>query len=381
LVFLTFSKFKQGHIQESQRLFEQILTTDKTFLFGVEYLALIYRRLSDVESSSVKSASIRKLNSLSYELMKVSRKRPEPWFVLGVYYDTKEDHEKAIQLLEVAISIDPLFSLAYQVKGKICCALAAEDSDDAAYQDIGEDSIICFRRAIDLCEDDVGAVEGLVLAHIHAFPKSPRYKEAIFQSQKIYQRMSSNPYVEVMLGNVLSMSRAPKTRDKARTLFKNALKRHRQQGSNGLTALLGLIQLYITDKDFNAAKEQIEYQIDKSTRDHQSGSGFIPLSSIDLATLYCKLGSVYSQMEKYELSLDAYHKALSISPEQNWPSAFAGMEEVQDKLGVKKSENFSASPDADMSPAAAIASHQSHSSRRSEVSSSSSAANALNYPF
>jgi tetratricopeptide (TPR) repeat protein len=199
-----------------------------------------------------------------------------------------------------------------------------------------DESVRCFRKAISLNADDIEATEGIIFSYLNANPKSPKYKEAIFAAQEIYTRLTSNHRVEVMLGNVLSISRTSKTRDKARTLYKNALKRCRQQGSNPLKALLGLVKLYSTDKDYSSAIEILRYHIDRGMKETES------VSRHDISCMWSKLGEVYATSGNTSEALEAYHTALSLVPEGDCPSALSGLEELADTPVTRDGMDISA---------------------------------------
>jgi tetratricopeptide (TPR) repeat protein len=313
------------------------------------YALILHTNYLDHSSSQNISAVVEQLDKLSHDLIEISRKMPESWYALGLCYDLKEEHEKSLECLDKATAIDPSFSRGYQSKGKICAMTAAvefEHSEEGGTiaSDLYEESIRCFRKAIALNPDDVDATEGLIFSYLNANPKSPKYKEAIFAAQEIYTRMTSNHRVEVMLGNVLSISRTTKTRDKARTLFKNALKRCRQQGSNPLKALLGLVKLYSTDKDYQNAIEIIRYHIEKGMKELSSfgqSDALVALSPHDLSTMWVKLGEVYAQSGNSEEAMESYHMAISLAPEGDCPLAIAGLEELHESHASSSSMDLS----------------------------------------
>lgn len=115
--------------------FEAIRDLDRTYIEGIEYLAVIYRQLGEQNCAAhligySQDSPAWKLNQLSYQLLQISRKRPESWFASGLHFDLKGEHEKAIQMMDTVIYLDPFFSLAFKSKGKISAVLAAlEDSD------------------------------------------------------------------------------------------------------------------------------------------------------------------------------------------------------------------------------------------------------------
>lgn len=198
----------------------------------------------------------------------------------------------------------------------------------------------CYRHALELDENDVEALEGLVDTYLHAFSKCPKYKEAIFVAQKVYTRMTSNPRVEVVLGNVLSMSRTPKTRDKARTLFKNALKRHRQQGSNFMNSLQGLIKLYVADKEYQLGVETLRDHLDRILKDSETSTCIY--SASDIASLWSRLGQLYFLMGDNKNAFESYQSAILAGPDSCWPPASLGMEEIQESLSYSKAGGVSA---------------------------------------
>lgn len=73
--------------------------------------------LRDMDRYAMLLDNCSEVQSLSQEMLRLSRQRPESWVALGRYLELKRQPEPALDAFERALSIDELHAAAYAGKG------------------------------------------------------------------------------------------------------------------------------------------------------------------------------------------------------------------------------------------------------------------------
>lgn len=191
-----------------------------------------------------------------------------------------------------------------------------------------------YRRAFELNAINVGAAQG----YVDCLLALRQSKDALLFAQSLYKRFPSNPKIELLLGTILSKSKAPKTLEKAKLLFKNSLKHFRQVKANSTQAVLALSQLMMDcnegDKAVELLKSQIEFSVSKSNID-----------AVDLMHLYCKQGDISASIGLQNEAFECYNMAIRSSPTGICDEASQALEQLQEKNSQRRMQLISTGDD------------------------------------
>jgi anaphase-promoting complex subunit 7 len=191
-------------------------------------------------------------NRLSYELLAIDDKRPEPWLALAHYMHMKNDLERALVYAEKAIRLGRRYPGGYQLKGVILLAAGR-----------ATESLICFKKAHKLCPD-IYTFEGTHVFLLMIMYRNPRSlkglveaclaltmtKEALHVAKEALKLTPHHPRALAFVGMVLN--RAGET-EKAKKAFEAAL----GKDPKSIEAVLALITILCDQKQYPAALQHL----------------------------------------------------------------------------------------------------------------------------
>lgn len=287
-------------------IFEKIRASDQKFLDGMDRYALLLCNQNDVT----------KLCRLSLEFMDISDKQPESWSTLALYYKTCNDPEKALDMIEKALSLDNKNSFCYLLKGQIL--LLQKQPDLAAAS---------FFRANEI-EQNLSHYEGMIESVISA----KRYKEAVALSKEALNFAPRDCRALTLVGLALSKAASSSSRDVSATKDRaiKALRKAISLDPFSLRPILALIDLYMAESNFEECENLLKSAIDIGS----NNSVLSPLNQIDhrQVTLQKRLGDIYADSKQFVKALTHYHRALSLDP--RCEEAKRGVEDME--MATKK---------------------------------------------
>ena len=241
-----------------------------------------------------KAKRINDLNALADSLLLLNNRRPEAWSTLAIYHKTKGDFDKAMALVEKALSLDQKHAFAHYLRGVIL--LADQRPEHAS---------VSFFRSIEL-RKDIDAFEGLVDAHLAAH----NLKEAIASAKEAISLSPRDPRTLTMVGIALAKSAMESGDSKSRSgvleKAKRSLRKVLAIHPSHRRSLFALVDLYIREKDYDSCITILNEGLEGSS------ASFHPPRNPHL--ILSKLGEVYTLAEQYDKAITAFHKALGLSP-------------------------------------------------------------------
>lgn len=272
--------------------FQKIRDLDYHLMEGMDSYATIL----------AKQCNVSELGRLSSDLLAIDDKRPEAWFSLAMYHDSRGDSEKALMFIDKAISCDSNNASCHMLKGSM---LLSQGRSDMAGS--------CFFRANEI-KRDIASYEGLVESCL----RSKRYKEAICTAKEAMAFAPRDSRALCLVG--LALSRAisvSKDRDSGgQERAKKALRKAIALDPLAIRPLLALADLYMADGDIDSCIDMLKKSINDGGETEITGTS--PMLSRVYSRqviLNSKLGDVYSEDRKFEDAISCYHKALSMNPD------------------------------------------------------------------
>jgi anaphase-promoting complex subunit 7 len=128
------------------------------------------------------------LNKLTQDLLSCCTTRPVPWLVAALFSDVKGQVEKAMSLVDKAISLDYKYPLSYILKGKLLLAQGHPKQAAVAY----------FQANI--LQKDLMSLTGLIDANLAV----GRYNEAITAAKEALILMPKSSTAFTIMGKVLA---------------------------------------------------------------------------------------------------------------------------------------------------------------------------------
>lgn len=257
------------------------------------------------------------LNSLCAYLFKTHPYRPETWISLAICCHLKMELERSLAYCEVAIGLKPHYQQAHLVKGFICLSElnSVDEHESENVELLLQEAIKSWKTAYEIDSNSIVALKGLI--DVLLFRNETR--EAVSLATAFYNKMKSNPFVESLLATVLLRSGSSKARQKAQTLFRNALKRFKKECTPNLACVLGLTDLYQEDSMFQEAVKLLTSQFDFFS-EYSDGP-------LELSILKRRLGEVYEANRDYQLAMEAYHESCEFS-NQEYEICMEGLERI-----------------------------------------------------
>ncbi|KAF9932032.1 Anaphase-promoting complex subunit 7 [Linnemannia zychae] len=218
------------------------------------------------------------LNKLAGDLLNFNDKHPDTWCVQAMYWDMKNERDKALQLVSRALQYKPDHCGALQLRGLFYL-------ERSPVKAIGS-----FREASKV-EKDIVTYEGMVRAYVQL----ERQLEACKEAEEAKSRMPGNAQAHALYGMALYHTLNDDAAQDAQAHLIEAL---RIDPGCDLAAET-LIKIYEGQKRYEEAIELLDQQIDYQPPDN----------------VHIKKALIYKAMERWEEALSSYERARSFNPD------------------------------------------------------------------
>eukprot|EP00633_Aureoumbra_lagunensis_P003036 CAMPEP_0197298912 /NCGR_PEP_ID=MMETSP0890-20130614/44772_1 /TAXON_ID=44058 ORGANISM="Aureoumbra lagunensis, Strain CCMP1510" /NCGR_SAMPLE_ID=MMETSP0890 /ASSEMBLY_ACC=CAM_ASM_000533 /LENGTH=301 /DNA_ID=CAMNT_0042776951 /DNA_START=677 /DNA_END=1582 /DNA_ORIENTATION=- len=209
--------------------------------------------------------------------MTCDKKRPEAWIAAAAFAASQNQNDRAVQLLDKAISLDPRRVTAFQLRGATLLKLNKPEL-----------AVVAFFQANNISKE-LRTYRGLVDAYLSA----RKYKEALHSAKEAVSLLAPNAALPIALvGKVLATS--PEGSEKAKRAFQKAL----QVDPACVDALLPLVD--ILGENSNDSFHLLQTAL------------AAPCTQKDL--IHFKLGQFYAKSNRISDALHSFHLALSLNP-------------------------------------------------------------------
>lgn len=255
-----------GKTDDAIHNFEKARQVDQFNITSMDEYAMLLRSKSEHPE----------LNRLVQDLLSIDPARPEAWVASAIYWDMREDKERAATYADKSIRVDERHGPAYIVKGNIALSMNRPEAALAA-----------FRKAQAL-KPDLRSYQGLVQALL----KIPKHKEALFAARDAMKAMSHSAKALTLVGDVYA--HITDGREKARKFYESALRLE----PGYLEAVLALAELHVLEGRNGEAIALLQKYLKNWTDDG----------------LHTKLAQILAATSKVGESLSHYQIALSINP-------------------------------------------------------------------
>ncbi|KAJ3247183.1 Anaphase-promoting complex subunit 7 [Chytriomyces hyalinus] len=233
--------------------------------------------------------SAMQLNRLATHLISLTEDRPEPWVVMARYSETKGDFERAIQLVDKALTLDKRHGESYLLKGSLMLSLHRP-----------QEAISCFVYAHQLAPS-LESYRGLLESYLAC----RRSTEALAVAKEAAERMPGNARALALIG--CAYSHMPDRHVQAKALFTKALK----LDPKCTEALFALVSSLVAESNLSAASDLLVRS----------------LIHVNTPVVHTRLGDVYTLMKRYDLAMEHFHVALKM--ESGCDAAKRGLEAVE----------------------------------------------------
>lgn len=255
-----------GKTDDAVHNFEKARQVDQFNITNMDEYAILLRSKSECAD----------LNRLVQDLLGIDPGRPEVWVASAIYWEMRDNKDRAITYIDKSIRVDERHSPAYIVKGNLSLSLNRPEAALAA-----------FRKAQAL-RPDLRSYQGLVQALL----KIPKHKEALYAARDAMKTMSHSAKALTLVGDVYA--HMADQRDKARKFYESAVRLE----PGYLGAVLALADLHVVE----SRNEEAISLLRKYLKDWADDG------------LHTKLAQILASTDKVGEALSHYQLALSINP-------------------------------------------------------------------
>lgn len=292
-----------GKMDDAIHNYEKARQVDQFNITSMDEYAMLLRSKSDRSE----------LNRLVQDLLGIDPGRPEVWVASAIYWEMRDDKDRAANYADKSIRVDERHSPAYIVKGNLSLSMNHPEAALAA-----------FRKAQAL-RPDFRAYQGLVQALL----KIPKHKEALYAARDAMKTMSHSAKALTLVGDVYA--HIADAREKSRKFYESALRLE----PGYLGAVLALADLHVIEGRNGDAITLLQRYLKNWVDD----------------ALHTKLAQILAATDKVGEALSHYQAALSINPHNE--AAKKGLDRLEKQMkgvdpdALEEEENEAEDVDAD----------------------------------
>jgi tetratricopeptide (TPR) repeat protein len=288
------------------QLYKRVQIPSKSFTRGLDSFALLAFARRDSLT----------LDALALQCARENCLAPESWIAMALHYQLKGDHERAIALLDRALSYDRRHIGALRAKAAVLGFRGKESHSE---------SVALHRSLQALAPNDLTILEGLVDELLATDHIKPAY--SIIQSMLEWDKR--NPRILLMVGKTLSKSEGAQTRQKAATALLKAL----AINDKAVECACLLARLLCQSKQWSEAENVLTAVLRKEPQAESS-----PEFLCQIAEVYLGQGKLKDALKFIEAAERKY--PLFPAVQEMLRKARGGEEEAQDNENEKNYEKI-----------------------------------------